>query len=363
MMKINKKWQVIGDTFFLRDRSVDKADLKKGIYTIEADPNTGELYLKRIEESFEFPFKVYALETTFVDRIMKSYENTKGNFGILANGIKGTGKTVTMKEVANRTNLPIILIHKAYGGINTFISEIQQDLVVFVDEYEKVYSDGNMYDDEDEQSAITGNGALLSLMDGTYTTNFRRMFLLTTNKLWINENMLNRPGRIRYRKNFSDLTEPQIMEIVNDLLLKERITYKEKIVDYLKICQIITVDIVKSVVSEVNIHDEDPFVCCKDFNIDFKTEEFNIVRLPSTEKGKEVIMEENVSIAIVSNFEQRVKANVKQGRLEAGSAYLRSVKAPENGVYTVVDDYSSTPTKEFKIRFEKQRRTHYAFAF
>ena len=43
-------------------------------------------------DKFEFDFELLGLEQKFIDHALKSYENTTGNFGILLNGVKGTGK-------------------------------------------------------------------------------------------------------------------------------------------------------------------------------------------------------------------------------------------------------------------------------
>lgn len=44
------------------------------------------------------------------------------------------------------------------------------------------------------------------------------IFILTTNSLSINENLIERPGRVRYIKTFRDLTAEIIEEVVDDLL-------------------------------------------------------------------------------------------------------------------------------------------------
>jgi hypothetical protein len=81
-------------------------------------------------------------------------------------------------------NMPVIIIHERYNGISNFLNEIQHDFIVFFDEYEK------MYDERDH--------SILTVMDGVLNNAFRKIFLLTTNKIHVSENMLERPGRIRY---------------------------------------------------------------------------------------------------------------------------------------------------------------------
>lgn len=50
-------------------------------------------------------FKIYGMESKLIEHVMRTFENTTSNLGMLFNGIKGTGKTITAKIIANRTNL------------------------------------------------------------------------------------------------------------------------------------------------------------------------------------------------------------------------------------------------------------------
>lgn len=66
--------------------------LDKKIYMMEMDENTREIYLEEFADSFHFDFKIYGVESKLINHIMKTYENTSSNLGILFNGVKGTGK-------------------------------------------------------------------------------------------------------------------------------------------------------------------------------------------------------------------------------------------------------------------------------
>ena len=114
-------------------------DLPSKIYTVQVDPRSGELYLEEYADSFHFDFKVYGMESQLMDHIMKTFENTTGNLGVLFNGVKGTGKTITVKLIANRMNMPVILITNAYDGLSDFISKICCPCILFFDEFEKVF--------------------------------------------------------------------------------------------------------------------------------------------------------------------------------------------------------------------------------
>lgn len=51
--------------------------------------------------SFKFDFKVYGLEQKFINYVMKTYENTTNNPGILLSNLNGIENTTMVKFLAN----------------------------------------------------------------------------------------------------------------------------------------------------------------------------------------------------------------------------------------------------------------------
>ena len=230
--------------------------LPKGIYEVKLSM-TG-FYLSKIAESFTFDYKLYGLNQKFIDYVLKTYENTTGNLGILLDGIKGTGKTVTAKELCNRLQLPVILVQSMGSDTNDKLikylsTAIDFDCIFFFDEYEKEFKDSS---------------DVLSFMDGTYNSIYRKVFLLTTNELNVDPNLLGRPSRIRYKKSFSNLSEEVTREILNDIL--EDKTAIEKVVELTHSMNIITIDLIKAIATEINIHGVESLPDIKEtFNIEF----------------------------------------------------------------------------------------------
>ena len=236
----NKVWMNTGNSYSQIDPNFEVTQaLPVGVYNLELTMFGWKLF--KFADNFVFPYKLYSLENEFVDHVLKTYENTIGNLGILLNGTKGTGKTVTAKVLANRLNLPVIVL-KSMGDRNQsmieYLSSLNCDCVLFMDEFEKNF--------EEKDSTV------LQIMDGVYNSNHRKIFLLTTNNMSINENLVGRPSRIRYVKHFGNLSMDTVNEYLDDAL--ECTEAREEILEFVDSLTISTIDILKTIVNEVNIH-------------------------------------------------------------------------------------------------------------
>jgi SpoVK/Ycf46/Vps4 family AAA+-type ATPase len=130
------------------------------------------------------------------------------------------------------------------------INNLNFECILFFDEYEKLTINENRKDLK-----------LLSIMDGIESScsSARKLFILTTNSLSLNPNMIERPSRIRFIKTFEGLSEENIKEYISlylndhskdtfifDFILK----YLETRKDY-----VFVIDKLKILVEEINIHD------------------------------------------------------------------------------------------------------------
>ena len=213
-----------------------------GIFRIYENPHTKRLGLEKIDDTFRFDFKIYDLECEeIMSKIIKTwtsdlFRESNKNLGVIFNGLKGTGKTIAAKLLCNRIGLPVIVISKPVDGMLEFIQSLHFEGIILIDEAEKTFN---------EERDI-----LLKMIDGVYN-DMRKLYILTTNKLLIDENLLGRPGRIRYIKEFSNLSAKAVNDVIDDNLkdasLKEEVL---KVVDSLEIS---TIDILKAIIDECNI--------------------------------------------------------------------------------------------------------------
>lgn len=249
-------WIQDGNTF-MKGSATTKAHpkgLPKGIY--EVRESMAGYYLNKLGDSFVFNYKLYGINNDFIEHFVKTYSNTTGNIGVLFNGTKGTGKTVTAEELCNRLGLPVIIVKsckEADDMLKFLATQINFDCIFFFDEYEKEFKE---------------SATVLSFMDGVHNSQYRKVFLLTTNELEINSNLLGRPSRIRYVRSFGNLPEETTLELLNDILIDKNAV--ESVLDLIRQMQIITVDLVKALAQEVNIHGVDKIdMIRKNFNLEF----------------------------------------------------------------------------------------------
>ena len=209
------------------------------VYNLQQNEFTKEFFLTEMYNKFEFDFKLYEVESKFINHVLTTYSNTTSNLGVLMNGTKGTGKTVCAKLIANAMDLPVIVIRENYDGLVDFLATIECDVILFFDEFEKTFSNNN-------------SSQLLSLMDGVYNSSYRKIFLLTSNRTYFDENLLSRPSRVRYLKEFKNLKIETILSYLKDNLQDQ--SKIQSVIDYVDTLEVSTIDILKCIVDELNIH-------------------------------------------------------------------------------------------------------------
>lgn len=169
--------------------------------------------------------------------------------------------------------MPVIIISDIKEGMIDFLQSLQFEATILIDEAEKTFKKGE--DDE----------ILLRIVDGNLNA-ARKLYILVVNKLDINENLLGRPGRVRYVKQFGNLTEKAVNDYIDDNL---KIPGKKK--DILKIVDLLeisTIDILRNIVEEVNIHGD--ITDNNYLNIPRAKYIFDVIKFPvcSEEKVREI---------------------------------------------------------------------------
>lgn len=342
---MKNNWIYNSNNYKLEEVSQQLPLLPVGVYKTKLDPYE-QMYLARLDDKFPLPEKIYDVERPFIDRVKTSWANTTGNMGILLNGIKGTGKSICAEMIANEMNLPVIIVSFQHKSLVGFLNDIQQDVVVFIDEYDKIFE--------------RYSNSLLPIMDGVLKSENRLMFLLTSNEVSLERNMMQRPSRIRYIKTFGDMSLKTIMEVVNDVLIHKELY--DQTVTFISQLPIITMDLVKCILSEVNIHHEAPTAFEDVFNIsDANSVKSNVHKI---EDGQKKVVHENVYVSPEGPY-----SAYEVGKdFEAGMTYegtIVEVLGPNEVIVRSFKNSGDPNTKDIEVfeRFivTKSVKTHRAF--
>jgi len=245
------EWARSGTKFYARPCADKFPKLPGGVYRFVSPPQQ-PWFLERSADRFEFPFKVYNASGDVIARVCTHWAANGGSLGVLANGLRGAGKSVTVKLIANRLrdemDIPILVVRQPIP-LDVIFDNIQQHMIVIFDEFEKSH-DPNLYPGAQQR--------LLSTIDGMSRSEFNRLLLFTTNNVNINENFKDRPSRIHYKFEFSRVSDEIIEGLINDTLPEHLMHFKEDIFQCLNTRAICTIDIVRSIIKEVVTFEESP---------------------------------------------------------------------------------------------------------
>lgn len=291
-MSETKAWVEYPDHWKMQSVGIQHSKLLPGIYTVHHHRMMG-FYEKPLEPEFNFPYKLYGKDAAIVNRVVAAADHFTGNLGVLLNGLRGTGKTVTAKLISNeliKRGLPVLLISQQFedASIVDHIAEIDQPLVIFIDEFEKIYD----YHDH----------TLLSLMDGVMSGGHQRVFLLTTNELTVNQNLMDRPSRIRYVVNYKDLDVKVIEEIVDDLLQFPE--FRAATLEYFSTRSALSIDVIKAVVSEVNLFQQPPQEFETVFNSRIQSQSVTVWSKNANDKDSHWTLHSTAATSNITEFNQ-----------------------------------------------------------
>lgn len=197
--------------FMIYDDSVKTySELPTGAYEVCFSKMTG--FFLRVRNDFKVTEKVYGNHSIKVDKVLKSFQLSDRNFGLILSGQKGIGKSMFMRVLAERAGglgYPVIVVDNYIPGIDNFLSSIDQECVVLFDEFEKTFRQDDDHHEPQEE--------LLSLFDGI--DGGKKLFIITCNEVRkLNSYLLNRPGRFHYHFEIMPPTGDEVRDYLIDQL-------------------------------------------------------------------------------------------------------------------------------------------------
>lgn len=303
-------------------------------------------YLKKINDGFEFPHKIYGLEEPFITHVMKSFTYADKNTGVLLNGLKGCGKTITAKILANQSNLPVIIVNSSNIDHLSYFVDVKQSLCFLFDEFEKIINHNDT-----ERIA-----PLLSFVDGSATST-KHLMIFTSNVNRISEFFIDRPGRIRYIKNFGTLTLDVIKEILDDKL--EYPEFRNDIIEWVIYFKFLTIDMLTSIINEVNIHAASPNTFKDFFNVDNDKTLYDIeYEFIHPETGRSFVFDSPYSTDKPSEFfeeliykDRSLQISAKRGSIDKSGKMTVSDSMPRAMYFSYIEALSEDELAEYSTPY------------
>lgn len=233
--------------------SLDKA------YKLLWDDWENKSYLTEIDLP-TIPSGLYTQDTDkFIDKVLRTFNTiSKNTTGVLLSGLKGSGKTLTAKMLALKSNIPIIIVDERFpaGRLTSFFAKVKQEVCI-------------LFDEIDKNQRFWDSKLLLSFLDGL-EDNCKKLVVFTCNDVnFANENLIDRCSRIRYYRIFKGLSNDEINSIVDDLLRDK--SKKDELILYIDSIATKSYDNIIAAVTEVNNNPNDSVEeLLKDLNIAWK---------------------------------------------------------------------------------------------
>ena len=250
----------------ISDDAVDIRDnLPAGFYKLEAAPMRG-FYLDKADYNTAHG-KIYGKSDVIASHVADAYEKSDRSLGVLFSGGKGLGKSLTTRLIIEKlmNRHPVIIINKYIDGMFGFLEPIKNVIYLF-DEFEKTMR-GNVNEQSGNDNATTKQDQILTFLDGTASGTHNLFLLTVNNKCELNDNLLSRPGRIRYHYRFESCDADTIRSYCKDNLMKPEL--EPEVVNTLTATRYVSLDIVRALVDELNDYDVTVNEAMSYLNIDF----------------------------------------------------------------------------------------------
>lgn len=210
------------------------------VYTINFDFSDKSFTFKKKVAKFNLPKHVFGRSDRYYKRIMERYDQKGKSVGMLAIGLKGSGKSLLSETCGNHMietcKLPVLMVEQEIPLES--LREILKDVgpcMLYFDEFGKVYG-------------YHSRAELLPLFSDTDIKGV--LFCITANDdNEVNEFLLDRPGRFLFRVRYNGVDSEGLQEIFRELNLSD--VLKEHLSQYVKIHVNVSYDVLLKLIDEV----------------------------------------------------------------------------------------------------------------
>lgn len=230
------------------------------VYTLKYNWDDG-MYLEVSDNKFMLPDKVFktASDEKFISKVLNYHKSSnRSTTGVLLTGLKGSGKTVMSKLIAQACDLPIIVVSSDCPTkyLTSFFSKSPNTEVCIV--FDEIDKNEKYWDTED----------LLGFMDGITNTGKKLCILTCNSDSRLNEYIMDRCSRIRYVRKFDAMSKENIKSIVEKFVTDN----VDEITNFIhERFKVVSFDNIVSFLEEVNTNVEDTYEdIVTDLNITLK---------------------------------------------------------------------------------------------
>ena len=199
--------------------------------------------------------KVYGVHSEKVDKVLNSFKIFNRNLGVILSGDKGIGKSLFSKLLsikAIESGYPLIIVNSYFPGIGEYLAEIDQEVVVLFDEFDKTFELSERSRQDNDGEKRSPQTEMLTLFDGV--AQGKKLFVVTCNDInALSKFIVNRPGRFHYHFRFEYPTSTEIEEYLMDSLYTDKA--KEQIKNVIAFSQKtkLNYDCLRSIAFELNL--------------------------------------------------------------------------------------------------------------
>jgi hypothetical protein len=341
-------YKIYGNDLKVTDR------LPIGSYRVGFNKDNG-FFLTEFPESVITDSKIYGVHESKVNKVLKAFEATNRNLGLILLGDKGMGKSLfsklLTKKVLNR-NMPTIMVEQYIPGIANFLGSIDDEVMIMFDEFEKVFrkEEKNSHDPQEE---------LLTLFDGLY--NGKKLFCITCNNMWgLNDYLKNRTGRFHYLFTFEYPNADEVREYLKDHINECNYDKIEDVVSF-SMRAPVSYDSLRSIAFEINLSNESFAEIIKDMNIcllaDFNydiTIHYNDT-IATFKRDLDMLQETIVIDIPINGFRGVVKADAKDLRNVDGTWVI------ENPIYEPYDNGREDRINVTKVEMVQRKENSFRY--
>lgn len=217
-------------------------NLPAKVYTIIFNPMAG-FALKEFGTSMPVPEEVFGDTEAKAELMMESYKE-RNHLSMMLTGAKGSGKSLLSAVIANKmieNGVPVIIVDEHFDipdALKDFLYELGNCFFIF-DEFAKNFS-------EEIQPKM------LDFFSGTRAAD-RGVIIIENHIRQINEFMMDRPGRIRYRFGYGKLPLEVIKQVCDARDVNEQVT--KYILEYSSRATTIGMDTVNRIIEETKFQE------------------------------------------------------------------------------------------------------------